>query len=477
MLRPLDDVLADFDASLPLDKALTIPGSWYTDPRVYDAEKRSVFGRTWQVACRAAQVESAGQYVTTQIGDEPIVVVRGNDGVLRAFFNVCRHHAAAVMTEPSGCAERLRCPYHGWTYGLDGELRATPELDEVRNFDRKQNGLVPVRVETWESFVFVCLSDEEPSRSPHHLGALAPQIAPLGLTKLHFAERREYELACNWKVFVDNYLDGGYHVPYLHRGLSSILSFKDYSIENFARFCLQSSPIDPEGGEAMTASVRSGQALYYWLYPNFMLNWYEGYLDTNLVIPLGIDRVKVVFDFYFADVSPGAAAARNKKSMDVSERIQDEDHAICESVQRGLGSRAYRAGRLSVRREAGENLFHRLLAADPPARPERRMRPPLPTNRRRAYIVTPKISRRRRQGSRAGSTSSRPARIEIVSPSPQGHHSPNAVSPPVGPPASRNCPARSPPVRAASSRRSCGAVAIFDDVYSAGSVAAAAFLA
>src|SRR5262245_25941171 len=113
----------------------------------------------------------------------------------------------------------------------------------------------------------------------------------------------------------------------------------------------------------MTASVRHGQALYYWLYPNFMLNWYEGYLDTNLVVPLGIDRMRVIFDFYFADVSEGAAE-RNRKSMDVSERIQDEDHAICESVQRGLGSRAYRAGRLSVRREAGEHLFHRLLHRD-----------------------------------------------------------------------------------------------------------------
>jgi choline monooxygenase len=115
--------------------------------------------------------------------------------------------------------------------------------------------------------------------------------------------------------------------------------------------------------EDMTASVRKGQALYFWLYPNLMLNWYDGYLDTNLVTPLGIDRMQVTFDFYFRDVGPEAAET-NRRSMDVSERIQDEDHAICESVQRGLGSRAYQAGRLSVRREAGEHLFHRLLAGD-----------------------------------------------------------------------------------------------------------------
>ena len=165
------------------------------------------------------------------------------------------------------------------------------------------------------------------------------------------------------KVFVDNYLDGGYHVPYLHKGLNSVLSYTDYTITNGERFSVQSSPIDSSVGDAVTASVRQGQALYYWLYPNFMLNWYDGYLDTNLVLPLGIDKMKVVFEFYFDDVSP-VATERNRKSMEVSERIQDEDHSICVSVQRGLKSRAYRAGRLSVRREAGENLFHKLLYAD-----------------------------------------------------------------------------------------------------------------
>jgi len=223
-------------------------------------------------------------------------------------------------------------------------------------------GLVPVHVATWEHFVFVHL-DRDPVPLIESLGALVGQVAPLELSKLTFCERREYELSCNWKVFVDNYLDGGYHVPHLHSGLDSILDYTEYTIESFERFCLQSSPIDTSKGDAMTASVRKGQALYYWVYPNLMLNWYEGYLDTNLVIPLGIDRMRVIFEFYFDDVSDGARE-RNRKSMDVSERIQDEDHAICESVQQGLGSRAYTAGRLSVRREAGENLFHKLLARD-----------------------------------------------------------------------------------------------------------------
>jgi choline monooxygenase len=359
---PLEDVIDGFDATAPLERASTIPGDWYTDPRVEALERRTVWSRTWQLVGRIAQVAEPGQFVTGEVAGEPVVVVRGNDGVLRGFFNVCRHHAAAVMTAPCGKVDRMRCPYHGWTYDLEGQLRGVPEFDGVRDFDRGATGLVPLHVATWESFVFVHL-DPDPIPLADYLGPLVGQVAPLGLGSLQFCERREYELGCNWKVFVDNYLDGGYHVPHLHKGLSSILEYTDYTIENFERFCLQSSPIDASGGEAMTAAVRKGRALYYWIYPNLMLNWYEGYLDTNLVIPLGIDRVRVVFEFYFDDISD-ARADRNRQSMAVSERIQDEDHAICESVQRGLGSRAYRTGRLSVRREAGENLFHKLLAGD-----------------------------------------------------------------------------------------------------------------
>jgi choline monooxygenase len=197
------------------------------------------------------------------------------------------------------------------------------------------------------------------------LGAdLMRRAERLGLHGLQWMERRRYTLGCNWKVFVDNYLDGGYHVPHLHKGLGSVLDYSEYRIETGERFCVQESPMVSEGAEARTGAVRGGdRACYVWIYPNFMINWYRGAMDTNLVIPRGVDRTEVVFDFYFEDVSDGARA-HNLASVDVSEQIQDEDVAICESVQRGLQSKAYETGRLSVRREAGEHLFHRLLYAD-----------------------------------------------------------------------------------------------------------------
>lgn len=359
-----DPLIDRYDPDAPLAQARTCPASWYVDPRILELEQRTTFARHWQLVARVDQLREAGQFVTCELAGEPILVVRGNDGVLRGFYNVCRHHAAAVLTEPSGCVKRLQCPYHGWTYTLEGALKAAPAFEGVRDFDYAQHGLVPVATAAWENWVFVRLDADGPSLEEFLGPRLVAEVASLGLARLHWFERRHYLFDCNWKVFVDNYLDGGYHVPYLHKGLDSVLDFHRYTIENGTHHCLQSSPIVSHGAEAATAAVRGGdRAMYYWLHPNLMINWYEGVMDTNLVFPRGTDQTEVIFDFWFADVSP-AALERNRASIAIGQRIQDEDTAICKSVQRGLRSRAYDTGRLSVRREAGEQLFHRLLHAD-----------------------------------------------------------------------------------------------------------------
>lgn len=363
MNLPLSELLDLYNPNAPLEEAYTIPAAWYLDERIEQLEREQVFGGNWIAVGRTDQVAAQGQFFTVELAGEPIVVVRGSDGELRAFYNVCRHHAAAVADVPSGTVQHLRCPYHGWTYGLDGRLKGAPEFAGVCNFDRAKNGLVPVRVATWEQFVFVTLNDEAPSLAVF-LGDLPVRIAPLSLSKIYFFERKTYTLACNWKVYVDNYLDGGYHVPHLHKGLNSVLDYKEYTIENSEHYSLQSSPMVSSQEHASFAATRTGdRAYYYWLYPNFMINIYEGVMDTNLVLPLAQDKCLVQFDFYFADVSE-SRKEYNAESVRVSDRVQDEDVGICESVQRGLRSRAYGAGRLSVRREAGEHLFHRLLAKD-----------------------------------------------------------------------------------------------------------------
>ena len=362
--RSLREILNLYNPADPLEKAYTIPAPWYFDTRIEQLERSSVFAANWQVVGRLDQVKEPGQFFTIDVNGEPLLIARGDDGQLRAFYNVCRHHAAAVVPESAGCAKQFRCPYHGWTYGNDGALKGMVEFEGVCNFDRKENGLVPIRVDAWENFVFVNLGGKTAPLA-EFLGKVPSLVAPLKLAeKLHYFDRRIYTLNCNWKVYVDNYLDGGYHVPHAHKGLSSVVKYTKYTIENFERSCLQSSPLDSSAAlEPTIGSTRQGHAFYLWVYPNFMINAYSGVMDTNLVLPLGVDKCAVIFDYYFSDVS-SAAAQLHRESIAVSEKVQEEDMAICDSVQRGLGSRAYVAGRLSVRREAGEHLFHRLLHSD-----------------------------------------------------------------------------------------------------------------
>lgn len=357
-----------FDPTLPLEQARTIPSLWYFDAELYAAECRSIFGGTWQVAGRVDQVAEPGSFVTAELAGEPILVVRGTDGVLRAFFNVCRHRAACVVNEPAGGTTRLRCRYHGWTYDLAGQLIGTPEFDGVANFRREDNGLVPVYVETWGPFVWVHLGSNPPPLG-EFLAPLPEQSSNLGLDKLRFVERREYELACNWKVFVDNYLDGGYHVNTVHPGLAGVLDYSQYRTEVHANTALQFSPVQTSSsstGQPVNRStigtVRTGTAYYWWVFPNFMLNVYAGVMDTNVVLPLGPNRCRVIFDFFFADTDGAGRHESIEESIAVAEQIQQEDNAICEDVQRGLASRSYSTGRFSVRREAAGYNFHRLLA-------------------------------------------------------------------------------------------------------------------
>jgi choline monooxygenase len=354
----LQAILAEFDPDLPLERARTIPGSWYHDRGLAAAERHSVFGATWQLSARLDQLSDRGAYCTLELAGEPVLLVRGEDDTLRAFANVCRHRAARVMEEPSGCATRLRCRYHGWTYDLAGRLRGTPEFDGVEEFDREQSGLVPLPLATWGPFVWVYSGASSALSLAEYLSPLSKRIGNLGLESLRFVERREYRVACNWKVYVDNYLDGGYHVNTVHPGLASVLDYAHYRTEVEAAVSVQISPLS--GGNSALSNVRTGDAAYYaWVFPNVMFNVYEGVMDVNQVFPEDENHCRVNFDFYFGE---SATTQQVEESIAAADRIQVEDVEICEEVQSGLASRHYCAGRYSVRREASVYQFHRLLA-------------------------------------------------------------------------------------------------------------------
>jgi len=281
-----------------LSKASTPPSSWYTDPRFFAVEHRTVFHTSWQFLGRSDQVRDPGQFITCEIGGDPILVIRGSDSILRGFFNVCRDHAAAVITQRDGQAKNLRCPYHGWSYDLTGALVHTPEFSGVANFDRSANGLVPVQIAEWHGWVFVKPDAGGPTLRDDLGNDLLERFERLHLKQYSWFERRSYLLNCNWKVFVDNYLDGGYHVPQIHGGLASVLDYSQYTVETGERYCLQSSPILSEKGEAQTRAVRKGKrANYFWIYPNFMINIYSEVMVTNMIIPCIVDNTEVVFDY------------------------------------------------------------------------------------------------------------------------------------------------------------------------------------
>jgi choline monooxygenase len=348
----------------PLSRARTIPAQWYTDPAALAAEKEKVFWRTWQPVGYAAAVGRPGEYLACEVAGEPIAVVRGADGVLRAFSNVCRHRASIIL-EGKGFAKSLRCPYHGWTYSLDGRLLVAPEFEGVEDWDLKQVSLPAVRVEEWGPFVFVNVDGQAPPLG-EVMGNIPEQVAELGcpINRLHFSYRRDYLIKCNWKVYIDNYLEG-YHLPAAHPSLFRELDYNQYRVDTFRYYSSQFAPIRPPRpgrDEPRRYSVEdaSNRALYFWIFPNFMLNVYPDNLSSNIILPVGHDQTLTIFE-WFTYPQDGLAAEISGDTVAFSDEIQQEDIKICENVQKGLQSRTYDRGRYSVKRENGVHHFHSLL--------------------------------------------------------------------------------------------------------------------
>ncbi len=332
-----------------LAAARTLPSTWYTDPSALAAERERVFGRSWQLAAHAGSLSTAGDYLTTEVAGEPMLLLRDAGGSLRAMSNVCRHRAGPVACG-SGNRRSHQCGYHGWTYGLDGALLRTPEFEGVERFDPKSVRLPPAAADVWGPLVFVNL---DPAARPleETMHAVAERAPDTPFDRMQPVRRRDYEIRCNWKVYVDNYLEG-YHIPVVHPKLFRWLDYDAYRTETFGLGSVQVAPLR-EGDD---------RALYFWVFPNLMLNVYPDNFSTNLILPLGHDRTLTIFEWYFLETGTPEARASIEHTVAASHGIQLEDIAICEAVQKGLASRTYDRGRFSPAREAGVHQFHRLLA-------------------------------------------------------------------------------------------------------------------
>ena len=341
-----------FDPSLPISVAKSPPADWYRSESQDHLERRRVLADNWQAVAHLDQLEQPGDYVSGCVGGEPWVVLRDESGTLRAFANICRHNGTQVA-EGAGHAETLVCPYHGWAYDLQGQLKKAPRIAGIKGFDRDTYSLQPIGLQVFGPLVLVNGSGDATALD---LDSLTSDFEATGWQDLVRVERRSYELFCNWKVFIDNYLDGGYHVPFLHRDLAAELDLSGYETECFDSHAVQRVASSSEAGERL-----SGEALYAWVYPNLMINRYGSMMDINVVTPMGPEKCRVDFDWYMEpDLDPALIHDR----LTASEQVQDEDIAICESLQVGLGSQHYRPGPYAPRVEHAKYLFHRLVAAD-----------------------------------------------------------------------------------------------------------------
>ncbi len=352
--------LAEVEIDRDIAHAWCLPAKLYTDPEVFDMERRAIFARSWQVVGHRDQLAKPGDYFTTELHGEPLLLVSGDAGELRGFYNVCRHRAGPPA---EGCGSRkfFRCGYHGWTYGLDGTLISAPQVEGLQDFCPKDFALVPVRVEEWFNLIFINFDDGAPALR-QQLGQLPHQASRFDFSAMKLFERRTYDMKCNWKTYVDNYLEG-YHLPSVHPGLNRELDYNAYTVEPYARHVRQFSPI--RGAQAGDATPRRYQEVhedlttdYFWIFPNWMLNCYPDNISLNIILPLETERTLAIFEWYLPETDLGSPAA--KDSVRFSDEIQIEDVKICETVQKNLHSRSYERGRYSVKQEKGVHAFHRM---------------------------------------------------------------------------------------------------------------------
>jgi len=335
-----------------LERGDTLPARWYVEAEVFQAEKERIFHSTWQYVGHTGQVPSAGDFFTTHLGELPIAIVRDTGGVLRAFANVCRHRGSEVVLECAGNRKTLQCHYHGWTYNLDGTLRAAPRENEQRSFARETLSLVPFAIETWGPLIFVNPArDAGPLRDV--LGEL-PVIferAGIDLTQMRMLRQDTYELASNWKVVVENFNEC-YHCPIAHPRFSQVIDTDSYRVDTRNEyFSAYYGPILRSPGRGVT---------YATLWPNamFALSGDPPAMQVISAIPIDAGHTRQLVDYFFA---AELSDEQMRDYVEFSDLVTREDVVLCESVQRGLRSGAIEHGRLMLSREGGIQHFQKLV--------------------------------------------------------------------------------------------------------------------
>ena len=339
----------------------TLPWTWYSDPDVLRCERERIFARAWQYVGHSGQLAENGSFLAASAGEIPVVVTRARDGALRAFVNVCRHRGH-VLVSGEGRRETLQCPYHAWTYGLDGVLRAAPRSDREPGFELGDLGLRVVQVDTWGPFVFV---NPDPEAAPlaDALGEVPVRLAEIiDVDALEFRFRSEFEVDANWKITCENFLEC-YHCAVAHPGFTAAVdvSPEAYRLEAHGLTSSQRGPLR-RNGDSFLAGGEIPHSQFHFLWPNFGINVFPGQpnLSCGPMLPLGPERTARFLDYFFA---PGVEQEWIDELIAFDTRVGREDTALVEGVQRGVRSGVLPEGRLLTESEQLVAHFQRLCEA------------------------------------------------------------------------------------------------------------------
>ncbi|CAF1053410.1 unnamed protein product [Rotaria magnacalcarata] len=353
----LEHLLQSWSSKVPVERALTLPSGFYTSRDLFELERYAIFGQNWLLAARKSQLNSPGDYLTDRFLSEPYLINLDKSSTLLAHYNVCCHHGMCLLKDKQGHLEtnEIICPYHGWIYDLNGRLKKAFRLKTIEEFKASKIRLQTIDIQTVGPFIYLnfnLLNNDTIKNDTSHLEYIHRKyLASTKYEQLEYVSRKSYHIKCNWKVFVDNYLDGGYHVPIAHKQLGSILNLNEYKTvidhpKTSVQYC--------------TGSQRTeGNVIFAFIYPNLMINRYGPFMDTNLVEPIDERNCVVHMDYYYCPKSTTKEV--EEKSQKDSEVVQGEDIYLCENVQIGLESQAYNSGRYVPTVEHAMHDFHTTL--------------------------------------------------------------------------------------------------------------------
>jgi glycine betaine catabolism A len=340
--------------------ATTLPQRYFVSPGIFAQEQERIFSTPWLVVGHQNEIANSGDYFTQTIAGESLIVLRNQEGAIRAFYNVCRHRGTRLCEEKSGrLRETIRCPYHAWTYGLDGKLIGAPHMDKIEGFDKSAHSLHTLTVALWEGFIFLSLAPQ-PAPFEKVFAPLAGKFAHWNLPNLRSARRIEYDVRANWKLIFENYSEC-YHCPLVHPTLSKLTPY-DSAENDLCEGPFLGGFMPVTRGHSLTMSGNAcampvgnikaedhHRVFYYSIFPNMLLSMHPDYVMVHQVWPQSPDRVTILCDWFFhpdafdrPDFHPDDAIA----FWDMTNR---QDWHVCELSQQGISSRAYRPGPYSPR--------------------------------------------------------------------------------------------------------------------------------